>query len=115
MRLSPFVNYNSQNYSHSFILYSALFLQRLGLRWIFCQLSSLEFYFYSTGFFLSLQVSVSTFSKTTRQQIIIIAATRGAQAATTQETLSSPHLLFALVRYFPAVAQSRRRALVKAN
>lgn len=39
----------------------------------------------------------------------------GTQAATTHETLSSSHLLFALVRYFPAVVQPGRRALVKAK
>lgn len=62
------------------------------------------FYFYLMGFFLSSQVSVSTLIVATRQQIIVI-------IATTQETFSSSHLPSALVcTYFPAVAQSHRRA-----
>lgn len=69
------------------------------------------FYFYLMGFLLSSQVSVSTLIVATRQQIIVI-------IATTRETFSSSHLPSALVcTYFPAVAQSHRRAraLVKQN
>lgn len=62
------------------------------------------FYFYLMGFLLSSQVSVSTLIAATRQQIIVI-------IATTQETFSFSHLPSALVcTYFPAVAQSHRRA-----
>lgn len=63
---------------HSLIHLFSVHSELSGCR-ILCQLSSSEFCSIFIGFFFCSQVSVSTFIETTRQQIIIIAATRGAQ------------------------------------